>query len=143
VNQVNTYGGHPVAAAVALRNIEILLEEHLPERAAEHGRYLLDGLNTLRKHACVGDVRGLGLLTAVELVLDRCSKAIMPGAHTQKLIDYCKTRGIIVGRSTGSRFHGNCLVMAPPLVFTRAEIDRLVTVLDEGLSELTASLPHA
>lgn len=143
VNQVNTYGGHPVSAAVALRNIEILLEEHLPERAAEHGRYLLDGLNTLRKYACVGDVRGLGLFAAVELVLDRTSKTIMPGAHTQKLVDYCKARGIIIGRSIGSRFHGNCIVMAPPLVLTRVEIDRIVTVLDEGLAELTASLPQA
>lgn len=140
VNQVNTYGGHPVAAAVALRNIEILLEERLPERSAENGRYLLDGLNTLRQHACVGDVRGLGLFAAVELVLDRQSKAIMPGPQMQRLVDYCKAHGVIVGRSMGTRFHGNCITLAPPLVLTRPEIDRIVRVLDEGIQALSATL---
>jgi adenosylmethionine-8-amino-7-oxononanoate aminotransferase len=140
VNQVNTYGGHPVAAAVALRNIEILIEEHLPERSAENGRYLLDGLRTLSKHACVGDVRGLGLFAAVELVLDRQTQAIMPAPQMQKLVDYCKAQGIIVGRSMGTRFNGNCIVLAPPLVLTRAEIDRVVQVLDEGITTLTASM---
>ena len=139
VNQVNTYGGHPVAAAVALRNIEILLEEHLTERSAENGRYLLDGLNTLRQHACVGDVRGLGLLAAVELVLDRQSKAIMPGPQMQQLVDYCKAQGVIVGRSMGTRFNGNCITLAPPLVLTRAEIDRIVQVLDKGIAALTGN----
>ena len=76
VNQVNTYGGHPVAAAVALRNIEILLEEKLAERSAENGAYLLDGLRTLTRHPWVGDVRGKGLYAGVELVTDRATKAV-------------------------------------------------------------------
>ena len=62
VAQVNTYGGHPVAAAVALRNIEIMEAEKLADRAAEMGAYLLDGLRTLIRHEIVGDVRGKGLL---------------------------------------------------------------------------------
>ena len=74
VAQVNTYGGHPVAAAVALRNIEILEAERLTERAAEMGGYLMDGLRGLSRHAVVGDVRGKGLLQAIELVKDRASK---------------------------------------------------------------------
>src|SRR4051812_1051894 len=65
VAQVNTYGGHPAAAAVALRNIEILLEERLAERSAETGVYLMDGLRTLLRHPCVGEVRGKGLLAGV------------------------------------------------------------------------------
>src|SRR5215813_4013911 len=74
VAQVNTYGGHPAAAAVALRNIEILLEEKLVERSAEMGRYLMDGLCTLSHHSWVGDVRGKGLLAGVELVQSRDTK---------------------------------------------------------------------
>src|SRR6202789_4195469 len=62
VGQVNTYGGHPVAAAVALRNIEILEAENLAQRAADTGAYLIDGLRGLASHNAVGDVRGKGLL---------------------------------------------------------------------------------
>src|SRR3954447_17573911 len=74
VAQVNTYGGHPVAAAVALRNIEIMEGERLADRAADVGKYLLDGLGTLKRHNVVGDVRGKGLLLGVELVKDRATK---------------------------------------------------------------------
>ena len=62
VFQISTYGGHPVAAAVANRNIDIIQEERLVERSAENGAYLLDGLRTLSRHPWVGDVRGKGLL---------------------------------------------------------------------------------
>src|ERR1700722_10087426 len=74
VAQVNTYGGHPVAAAVALRNIQILQEEKLASRAAEIGAYFLDALQGLKSHKNVGDIRGKGLLIGVELVKDRSSK---------------------------------------------------------------------
>ena len=74
VAQVNTYGGHPVSAAVALRNIEIMQAEKLVEHSAEMGSYLLEGLRSLMRHAVVGDVRGKGLLLGVELVKDRATK---------------------------------------------------------------------
>src|ERR1700761_454757 len=74
VAQVNTYGGHPVAAAVALRNIEIIEAERLVDRSAEMGTYLLDGLRGLMRHKIVVDVRGKGLLLGVELVKDRTTK---------------------------------------------------------------------
>jgi taurine-pyruvate aminotransferase len=136
VNQVNTYGGHPAAAAVALRNIEILLEEKLAQRSAENGAYLLDGLRTLTRHPWVGDVRGKGLYAGVELVTDRKSKAIMPAPQIKKLVDRCQERGMIVGRSGGGAHLGNTLVLAPPLVLTRPEIDRMVSVLDQVIPEV-------
>ena len=136
VNQVNTYGGHPVAAAVALRNIEILLEEKLAQRSAENGAYLLDGLKTLMRHPWVGDVRGKGLYAGVELVVDRKSKAVMPAPQIKKLVDRCQERGVIVGRSGGGAHLGNTLVLAPPLVLTRPEIDRIVSVLDQTIPEI-------
>jgi adenosylmethionine-8-amino-7-oxononanoate aminotransferase len=140
VQQVNTYGGHPAAAAVALRNIEILLEERLTERAAEMGRYLLDGLGTLRRHPWVGDVRGKGLLAGVELVKDRQSKEPISAPHMQAMADSCRESGVIVGRSGGGRRYSNTVTMAPPLVITRSEIDRIVDVLDRVIGRLGGQL---
>jgi adenosylmethionine-8-amino-7-oxononanoate aminotransferase len=136
VNQVNTYGGHPAAAAVALRNIEILLEEKLADRSAENGAYLVDALKTLMRHRWVGDVRGKGLYAGVELVTDRATKAVMPQAQIKRIVERCQERGVIIGRSGGGRHLGNTLVLAPPLVLTRAEIDRIVSVLDQTIPEI-------
>jgi taurine-pyruvate aminotransferase len=135
VFQISTYGGHPVAAAVAQRNIEILLEERLPERSAENGAYLLDGLRTLMKHPWVGDVRGKGLFAGVELVKDRRTKEVVPADCIKGVVDFARRNGVIVGRSGGGRHLGNTIVLSPPLVITRPEIDRIVTVLDRAIAE--------
>src|SRR5205085_8129081 len=90
VAQVNTYGGHPVAAAVALRNIEILEAERLADRAAETGAYLLDGLRGLMDLKAVGDVRGKGLLLGVELVKNRNTKEQLDAAQFSRVVDFCR-----------------------------------------------------
>ena len=136
VAQVNTYGGHPVAAAVALRNIEIMEAERLAERAAELGRYLLDGLNTLMRHEIVGDVRGKGLLLAVELVKDRATREPVDAAKITAIVDFCRANGLLVGRGGGGRRYGNTITLSPPLVITRAECDRIVETLDRALTTL-------
>jgi adenosylmethionine-8-amino-7-oxononanoate aminotransferase len=140
VFQISTYGGHPVAAAVALRNIQIILEERLAERAAENGAYLFEGLRTLSRHPCVGDVRGKGLLAGVELVKDRRTKEAVPADRIKGVVDYARRHGVIVGRSGGGRHLGSTIVLSPPLVITRAEIDRVVAVLDGAITELGAAL---
>jgi adenosylmethionine-8-amino-7-oxononanoate aminotransferase len=140
VAQVNTYGGHPAAAAVALRNIEILLQERLTERAAETGAYLMDGLRTLMHHPWVGDVRGKGLLAGVELVRDRKSKEPIPVPQMQSLSDFCQENGVIVGRSVAGRRFSNTVTLSPPLVLTRTEVDRIVEVLDRGIARLGEQL---
>jgi taurine-pyruvate aminotransferase len=139
VGQVNTYGGHPAAAAVALRNIEILQEEQLTERAASMGAYLLDGLRGLMRHAIVGDVRGKGLLLGVELVKDRATKEPVGAAGITRLVDYCREQGLIIGRSGGGRKYGNTFVLCPPLVITRTECDKIVEILDRALGTLDLS----
>jgi adenosylmethionine-8-amino-7-oxononanoate aminotransferase len=136
VNQVNTYGGHPVAAAVALRNIEIMQQENLAQRSAENGAYLLDALKTLMRHKWVGDVRGKGLYAGVELVTDRTSKAVMPAPQIKRLVERCQELGVIVFFYVWGRNVFNTLVLAPPLVLTRAEIDRIVSVLDRVIPEI-------
>jgi taurine-pyruvate aminotransferase len=136
VGQVNTYGGHAVAAAVALRNIEILEAEQLTERSASMGAYLLDGLRTLMRHQVVGDVRGKGLLLGVELVQDRTAKEPLGPTQITAIVDFCRENGLIVGRSGGGRRYGNTIVFCPPLVITRAECDRIVEILDRALGTL-------
>jgi taurine-pyruvate aminotransferase len=136
VGQVNTYGGHPVAAAVALRNIEIIQAEQLADRSAATGAYLLDGLRTLMRHQIVGDVRGKGLLLGVELVKDRMTKQPVGPAQITSIVDFCRDNGVIVGRGGGGRAYGNTIVLSPPLVITRAECDRIVEILDRALGTL-------
>jgi adenosylmethionine-8-amino-7-oxononanoate aminotransferase len=138
VAQVNTYGGHPVAAAVALRNIEIMEAERLADRAAEIGAYLLDGLRGLTRHARVGDVRGKGLLIGIELVKDRAGREPVDASVITSVVDFCREQGVIVGRAGGGRRFGNVIVLSPPLVITRAECDRLVDTLDRALAALPA-----
>ena len=113
VAQVNTYGGHPVAAAVALRNIEIMEAERLADRAAEMGAYLLDGLRGLMRHKIVGDVRGKGLLIGVELVKDRATKEPVDAAQITAVVDFCRDHGVIVGRAGGGRRYGNTITLSP------------------------------
>ena len=136
VAQVNTYGGHPVAAAVALRNIEILEAEHLADRAAETGAYLIDGLRGLMNHSVVGDVRGKGLLIGMELIKDRTTKEPADASQITAVVDFCRDRGLIVGRSGGGRRFGNTITLCPPLVITRTECDRIVDTLDQALATL-------
>jgi taurine-pyruvate aminotransferase len=136
VGQVNTYGGHPVAAAVALRNIEILEAEKLADRSASMGAYLLDGLRTLTRHDIVGDARGKGLLLGLELVRDRVTKEPVGPAQITSIVDFCRENGVIVGRGGGGRRYGNTITLSPPLVITRAECDRIVDTLDRALTTL-------
>jgi len=136
VAQVNTYGGHPVSAAVAVRNIEILKEERLTERSAETGAYLLDALRTLTRHKVVGDVRCKGLLVGIELVKDRATKEPVGPEQITAIADFCRDNGVLIGRSGGGRRYGNTITLSPPLVITRAECDRIVETLDRALAAL-------
>jgi adenosylmethionine-8-amino-7-oxononanoate aminotransferase len=138
VAQVNTYGGHPVASAVAVRNIEIIEAEGLAKRAAELGTYLLDGLRSLMRHEVVGDVRGKGLLLGLELVKDRRTKEPVGPEQISAVADFCRDNGVLVGRATGGRRYGNTITLSPPLVITRAECDRIIDTLDRALATLDA-----
>src|ERR1700751_5263707 len=142
VFQVNTYGGHPVAAAVALRNIEIMEAERLADRAAETGAYLLDGLRGLMDLKVVGDVRGKGLLIGVELVKDRSSKEQLDPAQFGGVVVFCGHRAVIVGRAGGGRRFGTTIALCPSLVITRAECDRIVETLGRALPTLATHYPR-
>lgn len=131
-----TYSGHAVACAVALKNIEIIEREGLVAHAAEMGGRLLSRLQTLRGLPMVGDVRGLGLMAAVELVADRDTRASYPASAQVgvKVLAEGRERGVLY------RNRGDVMMMAPPLVVSEAQIDRIVDVLRESIQAVAATL---
>jgi len=132
-----TYSGHPTACAVGLRNLQILEDEHLVERAAEKGAYLLKRLQDLRSHDIVGDVRGLGLVAAIELVRDRATKEqfeVSAGA-ARRIWQAALEEGVIVRPLTG-----DVLAMSPPFVISNEQIDRIVSVLDKAITRVEKEL---
>jgi putrescine aminotransferase len=117
-----TYSGHATCCAVGLRNLEIFEKEGLVENAARMGARLLAGMQTLTDLKAVGDVRGLGLMVAVELVSDRATKAGFDPA--KKVIN--KVRAELEARGVFTRNVRDILCFAPPLVITEAQVDRFV-----------------
>ncbi len=117
-----TYSGHATACAVALRNLQIIEDEKLVERAREMGARLLKGLQGLREFSFVGDVRGQGLICGVELVTDKDSKTA-DLALAAKVFRMCQDRGL------RTRNVGSTLAFAPPLTITANEIDEIVQIL--------------
>jgi adenosylmethionine-8-amino-7-oxononanoate aminotransferase len=124
-----TYSGHPTCCAVALRNLEILEKEGLVERAEKMGKRLLDGARSLLDLPAVGDVRGLGLMVAVELVADRATKAVFDPA--KNVIG--RVRKELEARGLFTRVVRDIILLAPPLVITDAQVDRIVQILREGI----------
>ena len=138
-----TYSGHPVAAAVALRNIQIIEDEQLVERTrADAGPYLARALaERLAPHPLVGEARSLGLIGAVEIVAEKGTNR----RHGQKnggsggqagpiVRDACIARGLMV------RAIRDSIVMSPPLVITHAEIDQLVDTIVAALDASAGAL---
>ena len=123
-----TYGGHPAGGAAGLANIKIMEREGLVEHSATMGNYLLDRLTTLKEHPTVGDVRGLGLLCAVDLVKDKDTKepiGSIPGAE-RLLRDKLLELGMIA-RTNGGVF------FTPPLTVTKEDLDQMVDMADEAI----------
>ncbi|MBC6438972.1 MAG: aminotransferase class III-fold pyridoxal phosphate-dependent enzyme [Rhodospirillales bacterium] len=125
-----TYSGHPVAAAVALENINILQRERIVEHAgSDIGPYFQERLHALADHPLVGEVRGRGMMAAVEVVGD---KATRQGFDTDKRAGYVVReeawqRGLLV------RATGDSMVMSPPLIMTRGDVDEMIDALTAAL----------
>jgi 4-aminobutyrate aminotransferase len=126
----STYGGNPVCCAAALATLD-LVENGLMANAAAMGDRLMAGLRSLQeKYACIGDVRGLGLMIGVELVKDRATREPAPEL-LKELVLKAFARGLLLlgaGKST--------LRLAPPLVVDESDVDTALTMLDGLLGEL-------
>lgn len=131
-----TGGGHPVAAAVALENIKIIEERGLVENARGVGEYIQRKLRGLQQHELVGEVRGVGLIAAVELVADKATKAPWGtvGALGGLLNGLLQERGVI------SRNMGDALAFCPPLIISEAQVDLIVGALSSALDAAAAQV---
>jgi len=130
-----TYSGHPACCAVALRNLDILEQEGLVERAGSMGRRLLKGLETLRDLPAVGDVRGFGLMCGVELVTDKTAKTPALGLGA-RVLQEARARGLLARLRVGAADPpvGDTICLAPPLMTPPETIDKIVDILRTAIA---------
>lgn len=135
-----TYSGHPVAAAAALANLDIIEGEGLVENASVVGAYLQAHLReAFRDHPFVGEVRGVGLMAGIELVEDRETKKAFDPSLTvaRRLHELLMEEGLIC------RPVFNTLAFSPPLILTKNDVDSMVEMFSKGLNNLTEELGTA
>lgn len=135
-----TYSGHPVCAVAALMNLDILEREQLTSNAADVGGYFLERLHAeFDDHPLVGNVRGAGMLAALELMDDKTErKPFAPALKaSQRVAQAALARGLIV-RPLGTN---DIIGFAPPLIATRADIDEIVDITHQALHAASDGLP--
>ena len=133
-----TYSGHTTAAAVALKNIDIMERENLVQRTRDDtGPYLARGMAELAKHPLDGEARSLGLIGAVEIVSKKGTNERFGGKEGKAgpiVRDLCIKNGLMV------RAVRDSLVMSPPLVISHAEIDSMLSIIAKSLDEAEPAL---
>lgn len=127
-----TYSGHPMACAVALKNLEIIEQENLIENAELMGQELLKGFKWLQGNLkIVGEVRGLGLMGGIEIVKEQYTKEKFSTPIAPMIVSEAAKRGLICRSVT---FDGqDTLVFAPPLTINKTEIDQMINILHDSL----------
>ena len=129
----NTFGGNPVSCAIGKSVLEVIDRDGLQQRCQALGDRLLAGFRKLNvKHPVIGDVRGAGLMVAMEFVTDRGTKEPHKAACLH-VFERCREMGVLVGK--GGLF-GNIIRITPPMCVTEADIDYMLEVLDVALSEI-------
>jgi putrescine---pyruvate transaminase len=126
VNHGYTYGAHPVAAAAALATLDIIESESIPARAVREGAYFLERLHAMKRFRIVGDVRGVGLMAAIELVPDNRTRTPFPrgAAELTRVHREAYKRGAML------RLSGANIILSPALTIERAQLDLLFDALE-------------
>ncbi len=122
-----TYSGHPTCCAVALANLDLLIAGDYAVQAKTKGQRLLGALRHLEEHDNVGEVRGLGLMLAVELVQDKETRQELDGGTVETIRNECIKRGLL------TRNVGNLIVLSPPLVTPTEELDRIAAIITSSV----------
>jgi len=126
-----TYSGHPLGSAVALKTLEIYQRDNIFGHAATVGAYLQKRLQALAAHPLVGEVRGKGMLAAIELVANKQSgQAFTSGVVGNFAMQACQNNGLIIRAVAGSS-----LAFCPPLIVTETQIDELIEKLEKSLNQ--------
>lgn len=137
---ISTFGGNPITTTAAKAVIDFIEEHNLSINAAEVGAYLNAKLHDLKaKHAIVGDVRGMGLLQALELVEDRQTKKPAP-THTAAVLEAARENRILLGKGG---LYGNVLRISPPLNISKADVDEFARQLDASFVKAQSALAVA
>ncbi|WP_438447695.1 aspartate aminotransferase family protein [Gorillibacterium sp. sgz5001074] len=133
---VNTFGGNPAACALALKNLELMEREGLVKRAELLGRRLREGMEELRDHPLVGDIRSFGLILGMELVADKATKEPASPEAVKRILSGCKAKGLIIGKNgdTVAGFN-NVLTFAPPLASTDEDLAFILSVFKEVMEQ--------
>jgi 4-aminobutyrate aminotransferase-like enzyme len=137
--QISTFGGNPLSCTAANATLEVIEEDNLCDNAAKRGAQLRAGLDALkvRHPALVGEVRGKGLMLAMELVVDEKSGDRTPNpAATLRLFEETKKRGLLIGKGG---LHGNVLRISPPLNVSSADVDEAIAKLGDSFQAMQRS----
>lgn len=130
-----TYGGHPVACAVALHNIGLIEEEGLVSRTAEMGEHFARGLSSLNHHPAFLEARGMGLVHGIEFAVPgNGNDAVKQAGYRMRTI--CRDLGLI----SLTLHPGNVLFLSPPLIIGREELDKLIDILDQAFTQYEKEL---
>jgi adenosylmethionine-8-amino-7-oxononanoate aminotransferase len=136
----HTFSHHPVACAVGLAVLRFMREKKLVEQCARRGEYLLRRLQKLKAFPFVGDVRGKGLMTAIEFVRDQMTKEPFPRANkfTERVIDLAFENGLVLYPGTGfvDGVNGDTVMVGPPLIIEEAQIDEIIDILEKTFSKM-------
>jgi 4-aminobutyrate aminotransferase len=133
---LSTFGGNPVTATAAKAVIDFIEERKLLDNCTETGGYLRGSLEELKdKHEIIGDVRGMGLMQAIELVEDRKTRA-PAAAQTAQLLEATREHGLLVGKGG---LYGNVIRLTPPMNICRGDVDHFIQLLDKSLTAVTAA----
>jgi 4-aminobutyrate aminotransferase-like enzyme len=135
-SSISTFGGNPLSAAAGLATMQVIEKDGLVENAARMGELLRAGLEALQKRypKTIGDVRGMGLMQAIELVVDETTKDRTPNTKaTLALFEETKKRGLLIGKGG---LYGNTVRIAPALNAGKAEIDDGLRILSDSFDAM-------
>jgi adenosylmethionine-8-amino-7-oxononanoate aminotransferase len=130
-NHLHTYGNHPVPCAAGIKTIEILKRDKLVENAQAVGNYFLEGLQAMAHHPIVGEVRGVGMWTAIDFAVDKKTHAPLPVEHLINMALRAKNKGLILKLAPVRQ----AFEFAPPLTIQKEEIDEALKIIEECISE--------
>lgn len=136
----HTFSHHPVACAVGLAALQFMKQGKLVEQCAGRGEYLLKRLEELKSFRFAGDVRGRGLMTAIEFVKDQRTKEPFPRAEkfTERMIDLAFGNGLVLYPGTGfvDGVNGDMVMIGPPLIIEEGQIDEIIDILKKTFSQM-------
>jgi 4-aminobutyrate aminotransferase-like enzyme len=134
---ISTFGGNPIASVTAKAVIDLIEEDDLLTNCDVVGSYLREGLLELqKKYSVIGDVRGMGLMQAMELVVDPVTKEPAPALATE-MLEVAREHGLLIGKGG---MYNNVLRMSPPMNIAKSDVDEALRLLDLSFAAVTAAM---